>query len=221
MYFGSSGRPAVDNKINPFNGSVQVYNGRTYTQEPAESLADKAAELGGALKKGSEAAGVMPGGGGGSSVPLPSIPPIGGGGPGSGSMPQVPGVGMQSGTDAAMLRAKDRIGLASRGALEGLRATLGERGILGSGVEGRQTERIAQSGLEQLADTSREQAIKESDQAQHNAELAYQGQITQRGQDITQRGQDLNAQLAREGRFQSTQQQLQDAILSALKGQLY
>lgn len=221
MLFGSSGRPAVGNKIEPVSGKVQVYNGRTYTAEdPGENpIISNARDAGAALKAGLGAAGQSPLPTGGAIGPVAAPPTVGfPGGPGGAIGPVTGGT---SGTDAAMLRAKDRVGLTNRASLEGLRSTLGERGLLGGGVEGRQTEAIARAGQHEMADVSREAAIKESDQAQRNAELAYQGAITQRGQDITTRGQDINATLAREGRFQSQQDQMSQIIMDALRSQLY
>lgn len=107
-------------------------------------------------------------------------------------------------TDAAFGRAKDQVGLESRGALTGLAGAMAGRGTVGSGVEGRGQQAIIQSGQQQLADTSRQSAITAADLAQKNAELSFSGQLTQRGQDIThgdtfnnqlltQRGQDITA----------------------------
>lgn len=139
----------------------------------------------------------------------------------SGPIGTVQAPGVPSGTNAALLRAKDRAGLLARGALSGLRGALGERGILGSGVEGRATRGIAETALGEISDVNREQAIKEADQAARFAELGYQGAITQRGQDITMRGQDIQAQQAAAGRAQSTYQSTLNAMLDALRAQVY
>lgn len=141
-------------------------------------------------------------------VPPPAVAQI--------AAPTVP-----SGTNAAMLRAKERAGQLARSSVSGLRAVLGERGMLGSGVEGRATTNIATEALKQISDVNREQAIKEADQAARFAELGYQGAITQRGQDITMRGQDIGAQQAAAGRAQSQYQTTLQAMLDALRAQLY
>lgn len=183
---------------------------------------EQATQAGQAVKAGMDAAGM----GSGASASASTSTGAGAAAPAAaGPVPGMPatvtGPDSKAATDAAMARAKDRVGLATRGALSGLQAQLGSRGMLGSGTESRATASVANQGLQELADVNREQTIKESDQAQRNAELAYTGQIQQRGQDITGRGQDINAQLAREGRFQSQQQQMADMIMSALKSQLY
>ena len=97
-----------------------------------------------------------------------------------------------SGTDAAMARAKDRAGLAARGALTGLREALGERGVLGSGIEGRATAGVANEAQQQIADVNRESAIQEGVNARERERMLYQGNITQLGQDLTARGQDID-----------------------------
>lgn len=86
---------------------------------------------------------------------------------------------------ASYNRTKDQVGQSSAGALRGLRESLGARGMLGSGLESRGTEQIAEAGLGQLGDVSRQQQIDNSNRAQHTAEVNYQGAITQRGQDIS------------------------------------
>lgn len=147
---------------------------------------------------------------------------------------------------AAFNRAKDKVGESAQGALTGLRSSLGARGLLGSGVEGRQTASVFNEGQQQLGDVGRAQAIDAANQAQKNAELTYSGGITQRGQNltaqqaanalaaqlrmadysgqITQRGQDLAARQAAASNSlaqQTAQQQMIDRILQSLQLQLY
>lgn len=99
---------------------------------------------------------------------------------------------------ASFARAKDQAGQIAQSALQGLRSSLGGRGLLGSGAEFRGTGNIAAKGMGQLGDVNREQAIQNAAAAQDFAKTAYAGDITQRGQDISQmQGQNaLAAQLA-------------------------
>lgn len=136
---------------------------------------------------------------------------------------------------AEFARAKDRVGEIGRGALTGLRSSMGSRNMMGSGIEGKQTADVIQSGQGQLGEVVRDQAITNSNQDNANAVTGYQGDITQRGQDqnaaateyqgkITQRGQDMNA-AAQQQQFaiqqQAQQQQQLDRLLSSLKLQMY
>jgi hypothetical protein len=113
-------------------------------------------------------------------------------------------------TAASFAKAKDQVGQESRSALTGLKGAMAGRGILGSGVEGRGIAGVINKGQGELGDVSREQAITGANLAQKNAELAYQGSITQRGQDIgqneaaysggiAQRGQDIGAATTQRG----------------------
>lgn len=123
------------------------------------------------------------GAGGGAMGGLTSLIPGGGGGSGS-----VAPLAMQdtSAADAANLnRTKDTVGKESAGAMRGLREQLGARGMLGSGLESRGTEQIAEAGLGQQGEVARQQQIDNSNRAQKTAETNYQGAITQRGQDIS------------------------------------
>jgi hypothetical protein len=136
---------------------------------------------------------------------------------------------------AEFARAKDRVGEIGRGALTGLRSSMGARNMMGSGIEGRQTADVIQKGQGQLGEVVRDQAITNSDQDNANAVTGYHGDIQQRGQDqaaaateysgkITQRGQDMNA-AAQQQQFsiqqQAQQQQQLDRLLQSLKLQMY
>lgn len=184
-------------------------------------------------------AGLQVSGGGGvpSAPPPPSFSSFSGGasgapGGGGGTPPPVPQIAAPNTAGAnanAFARAKDQVGLQTRGALTGLAGAMAGRGTVGSGVEGRGQQGIINQGQQQLGEVSREQSIQDSQLAQRNAELAYSGGITQRGQDIshidtqnsqalTGRGQDMS--YASTNRGQDITQQ--DAIMgntTAMRGQ--
>jgi hypothetical protein len=94
--------------------------------------------------------------------------------------------------NAAFARAKDREGQMATGALTGLRSALGGRGLLGSGAEFRGTANVANKALGNLGEVNREQAIQGANAATRAAEMGYQGDIQQRGQDIQWAGQQNN-----------------------------
>ncbi len=160
-----------------------------------------------------------PVGGGGAPAtiqPFPTAPPSAVGL--SSAVAPIAAIDTSAAQRAEFGRAKDQVGQASQGALTGLRSALAGRGMLGSGVEGRQTARVATSGLGELGDVSRQQAITGAETAQRTAEQNRAGDITQREQDISattaanslagenerarysgaieQRGQDIGAQKA-------------------------
>jgi hypothetical protein len=85
---------------------------------------------------------------------------------------------------AQFARAKDQAGEVARSALAGLRSQLGGRNLLGSGAELRGMANVANRGVAQLGELSRDQAIQGSEANQQAALANFQGQITQRGQDI-------------------------------------
>lgn len=62
--------------------------------------------------------------------------------------------------DAAFARAKDKIGLASRSAMDSLSSEMSSRGISGSGVEAQRLGGVYESGLGEIGQTAREQAIE-------------------------------------------------------------
>lgn len=104
---------------------------------------------------------------------------------------------------AEFARAKDQVGQTTAGAITGLRSAMAGRGTLGSGSEGSSIAGIINAGQGQLGEVSRDAAIKGAGAAEHAADMTYQGDITQRGQDIgaaeardrnrlTARGQDLS-----------------------------
>lgn len=124
------------------------------------------------------------------------------------NVPQIQAPDSSAATAAAFARAKDQVGLQTRGALTGLAGAMAGRGTVGSGVEGRGQQGIVTAGQGQLGDVSRGQAITATDLAQKNAEIGYQGNITQRQQDMTA-AQMANAQ-ALEARNQDIAQRGQD-----------
>lgn len=97
---------------------------------------------------------------------------------------------------AAFARAKDQVGQTAQGALKGLRSANGATGRMGSGSEGRQVASVVGQGQAQLGDVSRQGAIQESDRAQNEGNINYQGGIAQRGQNVSMRGQDVAANTA-------------------------
>jgi hypothetical protein len=161
------------------------------------------------------------------------VAPMPGGAPGvAGGAPSLDGVDTSAARSAVWNQAKDRVGQTSRAALTGLRSELASRGQLGGGGEYRGTSSIINAGQQQLADTGRAQTIDEAKRLEDEVALryqggismrgqdlsaenaAYQGLITQRGQDITARGQDISAQAGQSS-------YLQNVILEALRSLQY
>lgn len=131
----------------------------------------------------------------GGSGPGINAPP---GGPGGGSMiPGITPVDTSAAQAAAFAHAKDQVGQIGQGSLTGLRSALGSRGMLGGGAESRATASVANRGMGELGDVSRQQAIDKSGLDERTATTNYTGQISQRGQNITSRGQDLSADASR------------------------
>lgn len=194
-------------------GATTGAGGTTNSTFP--SVLGSGASFGGA-PGGSTGGQGMPGGGPGGAP---------GGAPGSGYA-QLQAPNTQAAQDAAFGRAKDQVGQSTRGALTGLAGAMSGRGVVGSGVEGRGQQAVVNEGQQQLADTSRQNAITSADLAQKNAELSYSGALTQRGQDIThgdtynsqlltQRGQDITAS----GQSQQAAQARAELALKALMAQ--
>jgi hypothetical protein len=129
-----------------------------------------------------------------------------------------PGVGDVAPADpsaanaATFAKAKDAAGQSARGSLTGLRESLAERGMLGSGA-GASAERVALERANQpVNDVIRQQAVQDeqtnntfalanlqsklSQRAQNlqEADAVRAAQLGQRSQDITQRGQDISRQ---------------------------
>lgn len=139
----------------------------------------------------------------------------GGGAATGASHPQLAPVDTSAAEAATFARAKDQVGQTASGALTGLRAALGGRGMLGSGLEERGTAAAATSAAGELGDVSRQAAVTKAGLDNQNATTNFQGAITERGQDfakeeaanslagdlakttyqgqIQQRGQDIQA----------------------------
>jgi hypothetical protein len=117
-----------------------------------------------------------------------------------GTAPTVPSPMAQTGAistaadaahQAAFGQAKAQAGSLARSSLQGLRGELSERGILGSGVEGRGiADRLAMA-TNPLSDANTAALRENVGITQHNQDLAsnaanigFQGAITQRGQDL-------------------------------------
>lgn len=95
-----------------------------------------------------------------------------------------PTAAITAGQQAAYNQAKDTQGQTTAAALNALRSQLAGRGMLGGGIEAQGTTGIVQQGAEALGNLTRQQAIDQGQQALQEAETAYQGGISQRGQDI-------------------------------------
>ncbi len=202
--FGSVGGPFM-NKPELKEGYQWMYDGgeRSVGRTPSEgTIAGQNQFDYNQAVDGLSSAGRTYGGGGG-----------GGGGSGSGSASgqKIPSAnfsitpvgretfdtpGMEAKQAAEFARAKDLAGLTARSALTGLEGAMAGRGIVGSGVEGRGMASIINQGQQQLGEVGRQQAITGAELAQRNAETAYQGGITQRGQDVSQQALDLERQKA-------------------------
>jgi hypothetical protein len=159
----------------------------------------------------------------------------GSGGPGGGmpSIPNIPAIQMpdtSAAQAAAFARAKDQAGQTARGALTGLQSSMAGRGMLGSGLEGRGTAQVVNQGQQELGNVTREHAIQNASNAQKAAELAYQGGITQRGQDINMAQSQAEMALKKwqieqemrmkEAQMQQSASQSQSQSLSGLLGAL-
>jgi hypothetical protein len=118
--------------------------------------------------------------GGGNPAPYQPIQPSAP----TANIPHIQPVDLLPAQRAAFARAKDQVGEAGQGALAGLRSSLAGRGMLGSGGEFRGTANVANKGLGELGDVSREQAINEVGVRTDEAKTNYGGDLTQRGQDI-------------------------------------
>jgi hypothetical protein len=121
---------------------------------------------------------------------------------------------MTSANAATFARAKDKAGQLARAGLQSLQGELGAQGMLGGGAQAQATRDIIQTGMGQVGDVSRQQAIEEAAQKAKFAEFGYTGSITQRGQDIQLA--EAQARLAAEER--ARQFDMLKLILSGLGG---
>lgn len=100
--------------------------------------------------------------------------------------------GEDSARNAAFAHAKDTAGETGRSAMSALQNVMGARGLTGSPYAVGQAGGVIGAGAQQLGDVNREQLIQALNASRQRASEAYQGQITQRGQDISTRGQNLS-----------------------------
>lgn len=128
-----------------------------------------------------------------------------GGGAGGGAAVTMPDT--SAATGAAFARGKDQAGSTARAAVNALNDEMGSANMLGSGQEGTQLRQITEHAAAGSNELTREQAIQDATNANDNARMTYQGNITQRGQDI-------NAQQQAAQR----QQQMVQGLISALGG---
>src|SRR5438477_8069182 len=79
----------------------------------------------------------------------------------------------RAGNAAAFNSAKDQVGKTGQAALTGLQGSLAGRGMLGSGIEARGTEQLAEAGAGQLGEVSRQQAVTNAGLDQETARANY------------------------------------------------
>jgi hypothetical protein len=121
--------------------------------------------------------------------------------------------------NASFAAAKAKAGAMGRSALGSLRAELAERGILGSGVEGRGlVDRLA-AATNPLSDINVAQLDENVKIGQHNQDLGADAAKAQFAGNIAQRGQDVSAAEAEANRKQQAQAQ-QYALLTRALGAL-
>ena len=105
---------------------------------------------------------------------------------GGGTVPPREGGGFDADESAARMaalgRAKDTIGAASRGAVDSLRDAYGGSG--NSGAQRQGMENIMAGGLGEMSDFALEQMLQDFARSGQISDRNYQGNITQRGQDI-------------------------------------
>ena len=98
--------------------------------------------------------------------------------------------GMTGGQDAraaAFARAKDQAGRIARSALTSISENMAGRGISGSGIDALRSAGSIQSAANPLFDLNTEQMLTDENRAANIADMSYQGDITQRGQDLANR----------------------------------
>ena len=93
----------------------------------------------------------------------------------------------QAARAAAFARAKDQAGQTARASLDALRSVMGERGILGGGMEGAGIASIIGGAQGELGEQGRMQAMSDVERAGQIADRNYAGGLTRRGQDISRK----------------------------------
>lgn len=126
--------------------------------------------------------------------------------------PQLAAPDTATADQASFGRSKDMVGQQTRGALTSLRSLYAGKGQASSGVFGRGAGAILAKGLGSIADTSRQQAITSSNQANQNAQVQYQGEVNMHNQ----AAQQQTAQQAQQQDFQLRQQQQKAQALAPL-----
>jgi hypothetical protein len=91
---------------------------------------------------------------------------------------------INNGDAAAFSQAKDKVGGSMQGLMKSLQGQFAGRGLRGSSIEGRAVSSGLESGMGQLDDVARSQAVEGSRRAVDLAKTQYGGEIEQRGQDI-------------------------------------
>lgn len=125
---------------------------------------------------------------------------------------------IEAGDRAAFSRAKDTVGQSTQGLLKALSNQFAGRGLRGSSMEGRAIGSALDSGVGQLADVARGQAVEGARRAENLATTQYQGDVAMRGQDVAARGQDIGAATARESLAAQVAAQQQQAKLASIMG---
>ena len=123
---------------------------------------------------------------------------------------------------ATFANAKNQVGQTSRASLDALNGELGSQGMLGGGAAVQGARDVVNAGQTELGNVTNQQAITNAQTANQFAQTAYQGAITQRGQDIQQQEAASNLALQQNNAaFQQSylrQQQLQNMLQMALSG---
>jgi len=99
---------------------------------------------------------------------------------------------------AVFARAKDQAGQIARSSLNSLYDLMAATGRSGSNIEAGMSTNLLGDTAGGLGNVTREQAIQDAQMAQRGAETAYQGDITQRGQDLS-RMQSLMSLITQRG----------------------
>jgi hypothetical protein len=106
---------------------------------------------------------------------------------GEGTAPRVsmtPGGDETAARAAAFARAKEQAGATARASLRSLQGVMDERGMTGSSTEAAQTGGVLGGAVNTVGDFTREQLMQDLGRAERIADMTYQGNITQRGQDL-------------------------------------
>lgn len=112
---------------------------------------------------------------------------VGGGAVGGTAPRAVLDTGAIAAGDAASYgRAKDQVGASTQGLMKSLQNQFAGRGLRGSSLESRAVGSGLESAQGELADVSREQAIRGGERATDLVKTQYSGDVTMRGQDLAE-----------------------------------